>query len=267
MDPDRPERSSTVQPESGRPDHADELDRALAGVPLDALMPKDSPVERVVPQYPDFSRTALKAGLAGLGVRVRWNVRSQHVEITAGGTPWARLTDRDEYWLRNELAERCRKRTARAGKGVPFRFSAEKWRVALGAILRDTEADPFMDYLNALSERDRTPRMRTLLMQLLGAEDTPAEPLGERVPVLRAGAPHLRAGREARPNARTCRPAGRRKIAPAFRDPAGRRTPAVFQRFARLGRPDEGTRRGAPGAGDRRSRGAWPARHGRTWNH
>ena len=128
--------------------------------------------------HPRKNAAALQAALRAENHFLRYNVRAQAVEWSAGYasnpdklTPWQPLDDRKEASLRERVAERHSVVTSRGPS--PLRFGRDAWRDAVNAIVHPLTFDPFVEWLEGLPGWDGVERIDALLTELFGADDTP----------------------------------------------------------------------------------------------
>ena len=97
----------------------------------------------------------LAAALAGLGIAWRFNVRSMRHEFREAADDWREANDRTEARIQEAIANRY----VTGEKHAPLRFGRETWQRSLNALLANAETDPFLDWVQAQSPWDGTPRL------------------------------------------------------------------------------------------------------------
>lgn len=107
-----------------------------------------------------------------LGIELRYNLRAKRPEwrkLCQGPLAWKTWTDRDQAHYREEAANCFLKETSR---GVSrWKLSAEQWNLGFQSLMRATEVDGFMAWLESLPEWDDEPRVERLLADLMKASD------------------------------------------------------------------------------------------------
>ena len=112
----------------------------------------------------------LDKALRGLGVELRYNLRSTHVEqVGMGNTDWRTLTDHAAARLREMIATKYKWDSQRAPEA---KFGKESWADALDSYLHDHRVDPFLSWLQSLTW-DGVNRLDTMLTDALGVPDNP----------------------------------------------------------------------------------------------
>ena len=97
----------------------------------------------------------LAVALTGLGVAWRFNVRSMRHEFCQGDVDWLEANDRLEALILETVA----KRYVTGEKHAPLRFGQQTWQRSLNALLANAETDPFLQWVEAQSAWDGTPRL------------------------------------------------------------------------------------------------------------
>ena len=116
---------------------------------------------------------ALEGALDALGINVRYNLRAMQPEVSTGGGPWTKTTDRSRADVRRVVAGKFAYRLAGKRETAPLRYGRDSWDEHLNALLYHREVDPFKAWLEALPEWDGTGRLAKLLPDCLGAADGP----------------------------------------------------------------------------------------------
>ena len=120
--------------------------------------------------FPAKDAAALETALETLGVALRYNLRAQRGEMSRdGGQTWVEMTDRSTAHLRRDIAERFSYWTDRGPK--PLYYGRESWKLWIDALLYKRERDPFLDWLESLSDWDGTERVRNWLADVFELED------------------------------------------------------------------------------------------------
>ena len=125
---------------------ADEVDTTLAS----AAAAGAAAAKRQLPRNADGLATALTE----LGIAWRFNVRSRHHEFR-DTADWREANDRIEARIQEAIASRY----VTGEKHAPLRFGQQTWQWSLNALLADAETDPFLDWVEAQSPWDGTPRL------------------------------------------------------------------------------------------------------------
>ena len=102
-------------------------------------------------ECPHLPKTAaaLEWALGSLGVRVRQNTRRYTVEWSVGGE-WQLMTGRAAARLRSDIESNF---VVDGYRGLmPLKFGREAFNESLDSLLFDYEVDPFVEYLDTLSE-------------------------------------------------------------------------------------------------------------------
>ena len=108
-------------------------------------------------------------------IKYRFNTRQEQHEIKSGKT-WQEWSEGHQALSREQIEKNYFLR--RGDKRTPLSFSDSKWRIALNALSQRIAYDPFKKWLLDLpnfADLDvdmRMPRVRMLLHDMLGAEDT-----------------------------------------------------------------------------------------------
>ena len=116
---------------------------------------------------------ALEGALEALGINVRYNLRAMQPEVSTGGGPWAKTTDRSRADLRRLIAGKFSYRLAGKRETAPLRYGRDSWDEHFNALLHHREIDPFKAWLESLPEWDGKGRLAKLLPDCLGADDGP----------------------------------------------------------------------------------------------
>ena len=119
--------------------------------------------------FPEKNAAALEAALNALGVRLRFDLRSQRAEMSRNGRPWIEMTDRSTADLRREIAERFQYSTESRGPS-PLHFGEATWKLWMDALLYRRECDPFRDWLDDLPAWDGLDRVRHWLSDVFEVE-------------------------------------------------------------------------------------------------
>ena len=125
------------------------------------------------PSKPAPTGPTLKAQLATIGYRIRWNTRGQHYEYTEHRHPaekrwpepedvfgWRRLDGRAEGRMRSRISQVYSYGTARISE-KPLIWSVDHWQVMLADATVE-EVDPFLLWLESLPQWDGTERLEHL---------------------------------------------------------------------------------------------------------
>ena len=124
-------------------------------------------------ELPDKSAGSLDTALRTLGIRSRFNVRSDSPEHKVPGkTEWLRETD----MLRAVLAETVADRFtihAKNKKNARFTLSEPLWRQFTLAMLYTRQVDPVKVWLQSMAEWDGEPRVGKVLDELFGGNGDP----------------------------------------------------------------------------------------------
>ena len=123
--------------------------------------------------FPRKDEAALEAALAQLGVKLRYDVRSQKRQFSEGGA-FQPFNDRSTAHLRRLIGENFSYMTQ--GRGTsPLRFGTDTWNQYADSILYRNEVDAFIaDYLNRLPVWDGVERLPNWLAELFVIEGDPA---------------------------------------------------------------------------------------------
>ena len=140
----------------------------LARLAQDA--PKPTPPAAPPPPSSDgwidgFTKSGLTQALDHLGIEIRFNVRSDMMEILRDGA-WIASDRLEQADLRELIQSRCRIPLAKGEK--PALFNKEHWERCRDAMLRDRRVDPFIEWVEAMPDWDRTPRLDGLIHTLWG---------------------------------------------------------------------------------------------------
>ena len=122
---------------------------------------------------PKKDARAFDVAITLLGYRLRYNSRSATVERQQPGrdTVWKPMDDPNRQKLRIDIEEKFQIAGPK-GHHTPFKVGDETARHWLLGLVDDRRVDPFSEYLTALPEWDRVPRLDTWLIELFGCEDT-----------------------------------------------------------------------------------------------
>ena len=135
-------------------------------------------------RYVQEGKTAagLREGLKCLSVELRYNTRANRAELNQFTRGWLPMNDRIAASLRDILATRVfsvvksdvvttenqthfvdweirAPQDVASGKVKPLKFSMVAWGDAVNVLLAKNEIDPFVEWLEALPEWDKTPRL------------------------------------------------------------------------------------------------------------
>ena len=124
--------------------------------------------QRIV--FREKDATALEAALDALGVRLRFNLRSQRGEMSRDSGPWIEMTDRLIADLRCEIARKFQYFTELHGLSR-LHFGESTWKLYTDALLYHREADPFFEWLESLPAWDGVDRVRHWLTDAFEVED------------------------------------------------------------------------------------------------
>ena len=116
---------------------------------------------------------ALEGALDALGINVRYNLRAMQPEVSTGGGPWTKTTDRSRADVRRVVAGKFTYRLAGKRETAPLRYGRDSWDEHFNALLYHREVDPFKAWLESLPEWDGNGRLAKLLPDCLGAADGP----------------------------------------------------------------------------------------------
>ena len=167
---------------------ADDVRRIVAGAVAWEMEPLDQPGIDAPTMYLENDDRGIEAGLAMMGLEMRMNARTLSPEIrrvdheTADGQAWykryglagigaggwERMTDGIRDSLTFSIARR-----ARFSNGRPAEFSSERWERIQSAYIATRRVDPVREWLGGLPRWDGVPRVETLFIDLLAADDTP----------------------------------------------------------------------------------------------
>ena len=120
--------------------------------------------------FPSKDALALKAAFDALGIRFRYNVRSQRAEFSDDADTWRPTNDRNVADIREEISTKFGYMTDRGER--PLRYGRETWTDCLNAILHHSEVDPFIEWLEGLPSWDGTPRVEHVLSDLFEADSS-----------------------------------------------------------------------------------------------
>ena len=107
-----------------------------------------------------YDRVNVFACLAALGWGIRYNIRSQCLELDIESSEWKQLTKRGEHRYRAQMEEECKFLDSHGNSTVLLDLSSEKWYRAMEACSKDE--DPFKDWLSNLDKWDEIPRLDDL---------------------------------------------------------------------------------------------------------
>ena len=116
---------------------------------------------------------ALEGALEALGINVRYNLRAMQPEVSTGGGPWTKTTDRSRADVRRVVAGKFTYRLAGKRETAPLRYGRDSWDEHFNALLYHREVDPFKAWLESLPEWDGNGRLAKLLPDCLGVADGP----------------------------------------------------------------------------------------------
>ena len=133
---------------------------------------------------PEWSAAALEAAFSMLDYEVRLNVRSQAIEFRNTGYqwPWKAFDDHSQAGVFEEIEQRIRIGGEKEAK--KFTVSLVQQKNWMDALVNDKRVDPFADWIIGLPVWDGVPRLDTLLIDLLGAEDNQLNRWGGRYLIL-----------------------------------------------------------------------------------
>ena len=103
--------------------------------------------------YPRLDNEALENALEALGVECRYNLRSSRAELREGND-WEPTNDRTVAKLVTTIAKRFSYSVHRGD--APLKYGRENWNLNFSALLKGREVDPFLLWLEALPQWDRT---------------------------------------------------------------------------------------------------------------
>ena len=117
---------------------------------------------------------ALAEGLSKIAVEFRYNIRAMRAETRDKNEPeseWEAVTGRTAALWRTTLQRECQIDAWDGRKKEmvkrPLRFTDVDWRNARGALEKNTECDPFLDWVSSL-EWDGVERLPYLLHEVFG---------------------------------------------------------------------------------------------------
>ena len=122
-----------------------------------------------VPIYPRLDDEALEDALEALGVECRYNLRSSRAELRHEGKDWEPTNDRTVAKLVTTIAKRFSYSVHRGE--APLKYGRENWNLNFSALLKDREVDPFLLWLEALPQWDRTERIDKYLIEFFSTDD------------------------------------------------------------------------------------------------
>lgn len=142
---------------------------------VDGLMPRDALQSVNAQPRKPYTSEALAEMLRVLRLELGWNLRARRIErrdaLHGEALDWRPFDDRIEADLREQLSLRFRLDTAKnARKWDP---PDTKWKRIINAYLSDParQHDPFLRWIGWETRWDGTPRVETLLADVLGADD------------------------------------------------------------------------------------------------
>ena len=121
------------------------------------------------PIYPRLDNEALKNALEVLGVECRYNLRSSRAELRQD-KEWEPTNDRTVAKLITTIAKRFSYSVNRGES--PLKYGRDNWNLNFSALLKDREVDPFLLWLEALPQWDRTERIDKYLIEFFKTGDT-----------------------------------------------------------------------------------------------
>ena len=120
------------------------------------------------PIYPRLDDEALKDALEALGVECRYNLRSSLAELREGND-WEPTNDRTVAKLVTTIAKRFSYSVHRGD--APLKYGRDNWNLYFSSLLKDREVDPFILWLEALPQWDRTERIDKYLIEFFKTDD------------------------------------------------------------------------------------------------
>ena len=123
-----------------------------------------------VPIYPRLDDEALEDALEALGVECRYNLRSSRAELRHEGKDWEPTNDRTVAKLVTTIAKRFSYSVHRGE--APLKYGRDNWNLNFSALLKDREVDPFLLWLEALPQWDRTERIDKYLIEFFSKPTT-----------------------------------------------------------------------------------------------
>ena len=121
------------------------------------------------PIYPRLDDEALKNAFEVLGLECRYNLRSSRAELREGGNDWEPTNDRTVAKLVTTIAKRFSYSVQRGES--PLKYGRDNWNLNFNALLKDREVDPFLLWLEALPEWDRTERLDEYLIEFFKTDE------------------------------------------------------------------------------------------------
>ena len=122
------------------------------------------------PIYPRLDNEAMEAAFENLGVECRYNLRSSRAELRHKGKDWEPTNDRTVAKLVTTIAKRFSYSVHRGD--APLKYGRDNWNLNFSALLKDREVDPFLLWIEALPEWDRTERIDKYLIEFFKTGDT-----------------------------------------------------------------------------------------------
>ena len=120
-----------------------------------------------VPIYPRLNDEALEDALKLLGVECRYNLRSSRAELRQKGKDWEPTNGRTVAKLVATIAKRFSYSVNRGES--PLKYGRDNWNLNFSALLKDREVDPFLLWLEAIPQWDRTERIDKYLIEFFTA--------------------------------------------------------------------------------------------------
>lgn len=155
-------------------------DVAAIWQPFEGSRPVENPSKRFARVDP-ASEITLANCCAQLDRQLRWNLRAAALEIKAPKQkpPWQALDDKAAAILKSDIEQLLLATPRLTASGAltpikPIKFPNQPWLWAVKALSARHEADPFLEYLEALPAWDGTKRIDTLFSDLFRS-DSPAD--------------------------------------------------------------------------------------------